>query len=106
MHRDAISRYYYSLYHAFRAVAYFANDGDDFEEHSKLPTGIPDDFPNADTWRNNLKDARLTRNRADYNAYPKSDGAWRYDCERVATISAPAIAACRDYLAGKGCQYL
>ncbi len=106
MHRDAISRYYYSLYHAFRAVAYFVNDGDDYEEHSRLPTGIPDDFGNADEWRNRLKHARLTRNRADYNAYPKSDAAWRTDCERIAIMASTSIAACRNYLSGKGCRYL
>lgn len=106
MYRDAISRYYYSLYHAFRAVAHFANDGDDYEEHSKLPTGIPDDFPGADSWRNDLKMARLTRNRADYNAYPKTQRAWRSDCEQIAPISLTAIEACRDFLSSRGCRYL
>ena len=41
MHRDAISHYYSSIT-PFGRSWYFANDGDDFEEHSKLPTGIPD----------------------------------------------------------------
>lgn len=106
MNRDAISRYYYSLYHAFRAVSYFANDGDDFHEHSKLSTGIPDNFPNADVWRNNLKDARLARNRADYHAYPKSERAWRSDCEWIASVAGMAITACRKYLSDQGCRYI
>lgn len=71
-YRDAISRYYYSMYHSARAVVYFHNFGDDFQEHSKLPSGLPGDFPDKVDWSSKLKNARLERNRADYEPYPKS----------------------------------
>src|SRR5262249_27574992 len=32
-YRSAISRYYYSMYHAMRAVVYFAHGGDDHQKH-------------------------------------------------------------------------
>lgn len=71
--RSATSRAYYSMYHALRATAFFSHKGDDHEEHSKLPSGIPTDFPNRDYWVNDLKNARYERNRSDYDPYPKND---------------------------------
>jgi uncharacterized protein (UPF0332 family) len=72
-YRSAASRAYYSMYHALRATAFFVHEGDDHEEHVKLPSGIPEDFPSRATWENDLKSARLDRNRADYDPYPKND---------------------------------
>lgn len=103
MYRDAISRYYYCLYHAFRAMVYFVTPGDDYQEHKQLPAAIPADFPQANQWRNDLKNARLIRNTADYNAYPKSDSAWRQDCLMVAALATDAIPAIRSYLLNRGC---
>jgi hypothetical protein len=60
--RSATSRAYYSMYHALRATAFFVHEGDDHEEHSRLPSGIPVDFPNRDNWENDLKNARYERN--------------------------------------------
>ena len=34
-YRSAISRYYYAMYHAMRAVVYYAYGGDDHNEHTK-----------------------------------------------------------------------
>lgn len=104
MFRDAISRHYYCIYHAFRAVSFFVTRGDDFDDHATLPKGIPQDFPDSDRWRNDLKLARLTRNNADYNAYPKSELAWRADCELVATLSEAALPAAKRYLIQRGCH--
>lgn len=42
--RDAISRYYYSMYHAMRAAAYVFHGGDDHQEHRVLPGKTPPDF--------------------------------------------------------------
>ena len=64
-YRSAISRAYYAMYQSVRAVVFLVTRGDDFEGHSKLPTKIPSDFPNAATWANELKNARVARNCAD-----------------------------------------
>jgi uncharacterized protein (UPF0332 family) len=77
--RDAISRYYYAMYHALRACLFAYHRGDDFEKHSVLPLNIPPDFDPAVDWEQKMKNARLTRNRADYDLYPKSNTAWRAD---------------------------
>ena len=76
MNRAAVSRAYYALYHSARAASYISLGGDDYEQHTKLPTKFPDDFPNVAHWKNTLKDARLERNRADYDPYPKGDLAF------------------------------
>ncbi|MDP9025113.1 MAG: hypothetical protein M3N13_07060 [Candidatus Eremiobacteraeota bacterium] len=51
-HRRAISTSYYSMYHRLRAVVYYQNRGDDFEEHTALPKHLPGDFPAASHWSN------------------------------------------------------
>jgi uncharacterized protein (UPF0332 family) len=102
MYRDAISRYYYCLYHVFRAVAFFDGQGDDNQEHRVLPRVIPDDFPQAERWKNDLKRARELRNRADYNAYPKAGSAWRSHCEEMSELADDLVPAARTYLRTKG----
>ncbi|WP_194724220.1 HEPN domain-containing protein [Noviherbaspirillum malthae] len=74
--RTVVSRAYYAMYHAARAVTYVSFGGDDHEQHSVLPTKLPHDLPNADIWKNKLKNARLERNRADYDPYPAGDAAF------------------------------
>jgi uncharacterized protein (UPF0332 family) len=106
MCRDAISRYYYSVYHAFRAVVFFNSNGDDHNGHSDLQKQVPTDFPQADIWKNNLKIARELRNEADYDLYPKSDSAWIRNAEQVREIADLAIPEVRRYLRSKECAYL
>lgn len=103
-YRDAVSRGYYALYHAFRATVFFMNDGDDHEKHSVLHENLPKDFPNVDLWRNDLKAARLDRNRADYDPVPrsKSDGHLKSDAQRVLQKARSGLRACRAYLRSKG----
>jgi uncharacterized protein (UPF0332 family) len=83
LYRSAVSRFYYSMYHSMRAVAYIAHDGDDHEKHATLPGKTPGDFPNAALWQNSLKSARDYRNQADYDPYPRADTAWRKTAESL-----------------------
>lgn len=106
MYRDALSRYYYSMYHAMRAVVFFVEDGDDFQGHSKLPGKTPDDFPQATLWQNALKDARTKRNAADYDPYPKSDRAHRPGASELQEKAQELEAISRAYLLNLGCKHL
>jgi uncharacterized protein (UPF0332 family) len=103
LYRSAVSRYYYAMYHAMRSCVYVSHGGDDHEGHSKLPQNIPADFAPGEDWQTKLKDARLTRNNADYDPYPKSDKAFRNkalslksDCDRLLMLA-------RNYLRERGC---
>lgn len=103
MYRDAIGRFYYAMYHSMRAVVYFVNRGDDFEAHSELPQRVPDDFPNVSTWKNSLKNARENRNRADYDASPKAENAWRSMAVQLESDADSLLPLARQYLRQKGC---
>jgi uncharacterized protein (UPF0332 family) len=103
LYRDAVSRYYYAMYHAMRAVVYFVERGDDHQEHRDLPPMTPDDFPQASNWRNELKSARQRRNSADYDPYPKANNAWRATAEELQSCANALLPLCRAYLLGRGC---
>lgn len=105
VYRSAISRYYYAMYHAMRACAYVFYEGDDHEEHSKLPLHIPTDFPPAPgrDWQSLIKDARLIRNRADYDPYPKSDRSWKVAAMSIKADADLLLLSSRNYLLSKGC---
>jgi uncharacterized protein (UPF0332 family) len=105
-YRSAIGRYYYSMYHVGRAIVYFRSSGDDHEKHSVMPSKIPTDFPNQQTWLNTLKLARLNRNRADYEPYPKNLARWEADAVALQAASSNFLRAGRAYLRSKGCSYL
>ena len=103
LYRSAISRYYYSMYHAMRACVFVSHQGDDHKQHSKLPQyklgGFPPDFD----WQNILKNARVLRNRADYEPYPKSNIAWKQDAFDLKTDADLFLSTARAYLQTKGC---
>jgi len=101
--RSATSRAYYSMYHALRATAFFVHEGDDHEEHSRLPSGIPDDFPNRANWENDLKNARYERNRADYDPYPKNDLMFKPVAAQLIHKAEALFPIVRSYLKKKGC---
>jgi len=101
-YRGAIGRGYYSMYHLFRAVSFAFHEGDDFEQHSKLPQGIPADFPTSDVWKNNLKTARLKRNKADYEPYPKDDLLFEPDAVEIVDFAREAYMVGEIYLTSKG----
>jgi uncharacterized protein (UPF0332 family) len=103
--RAAVARYYYAMYHAFRAVAYQAGRGDDHQEHSQLPRWIPDDFPDQANAANALKDARLVRNEADYDPYPTSSAYFKAHARSVAPVAADYVSKARSYVRSKGNPY-
>lgn len=100
--RTGVSRAYYAMYHIARAVSYFAHDGDDHQEHSKLPGKIPTDFPSRSRWENDLKRARLERNRADYDPYPKNDRQFEDTAQDLVQHARDLMPAARRYLRRKG----
>ncbi len=101
--RNAISRSYYSMYHAARGVAYVAHSGNDHEAHAALHNAIPNDFPDADRWKNAFKDARLLRNEADYEPYPSNDSEFAETSRAQCRIASDVCALTESYLRGKGC---
>lgn len=102
-YRNSISRSYYAMYHAARGVAYVYKSGDDFENHNLLHNGIPNEFPNAEQWKNDLKDARLKRNEADYDPYPASELDFEQACKNQLSIARNFILESERYLRTKGC---
>lgn len=105
MYRAAVGRFYYAMYHSLRAVVYYDTKGDDYEGHSELPKHIPASYPNCASVTNDLKDARLMRNEADYDPYPSSDAAFKDAAKALQTLSISTIATSRAYLKNMGCQY-
>lgn len=103
-YRDAVSRLYYAMYHAARAVVFFANRGDDNQDHQVLPASIPADFPNTAIWANRLKTARDNRNRADYDPFPRGGAFWRLLASNLSNEVDDFIVVARQYLRGKGCN--
>ncbi|WP_156301885.1 HEPN domain-containing protein [Streptomyces sp. e14] len=105
-YRSAISRYYYSMYHAIRAVAYFNEGGDDKESHSMLPSAVPSDFADSAIWQNELKDARSRRNEADYDPYPINPLDWRGVARDLQGKAPTLLVLAETYLKKKGCGHL
>ena len=103
LYRSAISRYYYSMYHAMRACVFMSHQGDNYKQHSKLLQNIPDDFPSGHNWQNMLKNARDVRNCADYEPYPKSNMAWEPDALKLKKYATLFLSTTRTYLQNKGC---
>jgi uncharacterized protein (UPF0332 family) len=105
-YRHAVGRFYYSMYHSMRAVVYFIHGGDDHDKHLMLPSKTPHDFLNHNIWQNNLKDARIRRQEADYDPYPLSKVSWRRPAKELSIQAPELIRLSRDYLKTKGCQHL
>jgi uncharacterized protein (UPF0332 family) len=102
--RSSISRAYYAMYHAARAVSYISHGGDDYQEHSKLSEKFPDDFPDYLNWRNRLRAARLARNRADYEPYPISPKKLEDECKNTLVTAQDFLTRSEQYLRAKGCS--
>lgn len=104
LYRLALGRAYYSMYHSIRTVVFFMNGGDDHQEHRELPKHLPRDFPNSTNWENALKDARLERNHADYEAYPRNAAGFKSSAERTVQKARELLPIARRYLIQKGCD--
>lgn len=102
-HRDAISRSYYAMYHAARAVVYLDHQGDDHQEHDQLHRFIPADFPDSALWQNELKEARLKRNEADYDFLPRGNVPFRKASLSLFGKARAFHLVCATYLRGRGC---
>jgi hypothetical protein len=102
-HRVVLARSYYAMYHAARVVSYWHSGGDDHEEHNVLPGHLPSNFPARATWENQLKSARLERNRADYDPYPKADGAFRSSAIENLKLASLFLPLAKAYLRREGC---
>ena len=97
-YRDAVSRGYYAAYHALRAAAFSDTGGDDYQQHSDLPKQLPEGLPDVALTKNALTAARLARNKADYEPYPKSEAAWKADADTTIAFGKSALADARRYL--------
>jgi uncharacterized protein (UPF0332 family) len=102
--RSAVSRYYYSMYQAMRACMFLFYQGDDYQDHAKLYLNIPNDFPSASHWQGKLKDARLARNRADYDPYPSGEKTWQTIAAILKTDADLLLKEARQYLKNRGCK--
>jgi uncharacterized protein (UPF0332 family) len=100
--RLVIGRSYYSMYHAARAVVFIRVGGDDHETHAILPNHLPDDFPDRNLWLNSLRNARLERNRADYDPYPKSEKSFSGSAANIYSDCATFMQKSKTYLISKG----
>lgn len=105
-YRSAISRFYYSMYHSMRAVVYFTVSGDDHQDHGTLPKSTPTDFPDRSFWENALKNARTSRNSADYDPYPLQRNHWHSIAVDLAGETNRLLALADTYLEQKGCDHL
>jgi uncharacterized protein (UPF0332 family) len=104
--RSVIGRYYYSMYHGMRAVCFYSFGGDDNEQHTKISSFIPEDFPQRDLRANELKDARLRRNEADYDPYPTDATQFRAPALALQLTANNFVGECRRYLTAKGVGHL
>lgn len=98
MYRSSVSRSYYAMYHAARAVAFMYYQGDDHEAHNKLPTKIPDNFPDFRIWQNLIKTARLDRNKADYEPYPAEDLTYKVVAEKQLVEAKKFLREAKKYI--------
>ncbi|MFJ8711366.1 HEPN domain-containing protein [Streptomyces anulatus] len=101
-YRSAISRHYYAMYHAARAVVFAENRGDDHERHNVLPRNLPPTLPNSANRENELTDARLLRNQADYDSYPLNESEWAADARTLSVTAANFLQEFEQFAATNG----
>lgn len=101
MNRTVVGRSYYAMYHAARAVTFLSFGGDDHQEHSALPSKLPKDFPGSMQWQHCLKNARLERNKADYDPYPRSDTEFATAALQLISEAKQLVAAAKIYIRSK-----
>ena len=100
--RSAISRHYYAMYHAARAIVFADVGGDDHQSHSVLPRNLPQKLPDIARREQELVDARLLRNEADYDIYPPTASDWESDARGLAVIAAEFVQVFEDFALASG----
>lgn len=100
--RSSISRHYYAMYHAGRAVVYANHGGDDYERHSTLARHLPPAMLNVLAHETELTNARLLRNQADYDPYPAARDDWESEARNLAAVSATFLQRCEDFALSNG----
>jgi hypothetical protein len=81
-----------------RAAAFQDVGGDDHEKHSDLPNHLPDGLTDPAATRNGLTTARLARNSADYDPYPKTELAWKPTADETIAFAQGAIEDAQGYI--------
>jgi hypothetical protein len=100
--RSAVSRYYYAMYHTARAITFGHHQGDDYQSHANLPDHLPGDLADTATRRNELLDARLLRNQADYDPFPDTEALWVPDAQGLSVVAPAFVQECELYAQQKG----
>ncbi|MET8715881.1 hypothetical protein ABZV52_22275 [Streptomyces sp. NPDC004735] len=101
-YRSAISRFYYAMYQAARAIAFAETKGDDHERHNILPRKLPAALGNLPVREAELVDARLLRNQADYDVYPVSEPDWEQDARGLSATAANFVQTCESFALTNG----
>jgi uncharacterized protein (UPF0332 family) len=96
-YRSAISRHYYSMYHAARAIVFAHHRGDDFQKHIDLPRNLPPSWVDVALREAQLTNARLLRNQADYDPYPAPLAAWEAEARALRVTASDFVSACEDF---------
>ncbi|WP_329187317.1 hypothetical protein [Streptomyces sp. NBC_01428] len=93
-YRSAISRFYYAMYQAARAIAFAETKGDDHERHNILPRNLPPGIDSPVVREAELMDARLLRNQADYDIYPINESDWENPMLGLFQQRRPTLSRC------------
>jgi uncharacterized protein (UPF0332 family) len=101
-YRASISRHYYAMYHAARAITFAFHGGDDHQAHSTLPRNLPSSLADVGKREIELTDARLLRNLADYDPYPTQQSEWQSDARSLSVIASEFCQACDDFALQNG----
>lgn len=85
------------MYHSARAIVFASVLGDDYERHSVLHDKLPDTMPAVEARSIELKEAKLLRNEADYDAYPVLSAEWSLDARAIAVSAANFVQECESF---------
>lgn len=101
--RAAISRSYYAMYQASRAIV-FHYERSDIDNHHALPQRLPDKLPNSKHWADRLVDWRKKRDEVDYSPYPR--GALDVMAAEALREAEDFLNLCGQFLIERGCIHV
>lgn len=101
--KAAISRSYYAMYQASRAII-FHYERSDIDSHSALPERIPEQLPNQKHWSDRLDYWRRARNKVDYSPYP--NGALDVMAADALNDATNFLNLCQQFLKRRGCTHV